>query len=255
MTHQPLAPQPGGTDPRRHVMKRHTTTVALTVGLVLAGGVAYAAVPDQDGVIRGCYSVKTGAVRVGEESLKCSSNEAPISWNQKGPQGDPGPMGPAGPQGETGTAGAEGPAGAVGPAGPAGPAGPPGPAGTVEAWHAKGEAGLSDSQTATVGTKQVGAGRYTANASVRASAAGSDADEVPLISCELYLGDTDLARSDETPANFFSSSVFDGYSSLSISTAFDTGAPATVTLKCRQTGTDLVTVLADLVLIKVSSIG
>lgn len=103
---------------------RTRSWVLLILGLLLAtaGGIAYAAIPGNDGVIHGCYTNRGGILNVIDPSAgqRCSAFQTPISWNQQGPQGDPGPQGapgPVGPQGETG------------PQGPAGPAGPPGPAG------------------------------------------------------------------------------------------------------------------------------
>jgi hypothetical protein len=79
-------------------------------------------------------------VAIGEHPLRpCSRRTEQISWNQRGPQGEPGPagpqgaVGPMGPQGEMGPAGAQGAVGPMGPQGEIGPAGPqgkPGPQGT-----------------------------------------------------------------------------------------------------------------------------
>ena len=37
---------------------------AMVVGLALAGGIAYATVPDSSGVIHGCYQTHNGRLRV-----------------------------------------------------------------------------------------------------------------------------------------------------------------------------------------------
>src|SRR5438045_1105038 len=96
--------------------------VALLVGLTaaaLAGGVAYATIPDSAGVIHTCYSKATGTWRpIDYPSEKCKSGETQLDFNQRGPEG------PAGPQGATGAQGLAGPVGPAGSAGPAGPAGP-----------------------------------------------------------------------------------------------------------------------------------
>jgi hypothetical protein len=77
----------------------------LAFGLSLAAaGTAYAAIPDANGVIRGCYNVLTGSARI-VDSNSCSLFERSISWQQTGPRG------PTGPQGEPGPAGPQGPAG------------------------------------------------------------------------------------------------------------------------------------------------
>lgn len=99
--------------------RRRTLTVVggvATAAALLGAGVAFGSIPNSaSGVIYGCYSKSTGALRVIDNQLtpapKCRPNESPLFWNQIGPQG---PMGLQGPKGEPG---------------PVGPAGPPGPAG------------------------------------------------------------------------------------------------------------------------------
>ena len=82
--------------------------------IVATGGIAVAAIPDEDGVIHACVSAD-GAVRVIDPSSSdpkkrsCKSTEKPLDWNQ---------------QGEPGAAGATGPVGPTGPAGPQGAAAP-----------------------------------------------------------------------------------------------------------------------------------
>jgi hypothetical protein len=75
---------------------------------------ATAAIPDSNGVIHGCRSNKTGAVRVidTEKGQTCTKDEAALPWNQTGPQGPAGPAGPTGAPGLQGPAGPQGPAGA-----------------------------------------------------------------------------------------------------------------------------------------------
>jgi hypothetical protein len=81
----------------------------------LAGGVAYATIPDGEGVIHACYRSDSGAVRLIETpDQKCFDGEAAIDWNQRGPIGPAGPVGPAGPAGPPGPAGPQGPAGPAG---------------------------------------------------------------------------------------------------------------------------------------------
>jgi hypothetical protein len=115
--------------------------LALVALLALVGaGIAYGAIPDSSGVIHGCYSSKTGALRVISSTAKCASGEVALNWNQQGPKGDTGAtgpqgaVGPQGPKGDTGATGPQGdpgPAGAQGPKGDTGPAGAPGPSGIV----------------------------------------------------------------------------------------------------------------------------
>jgi Collagen triple helix repeat (20 copies) len=122
------------------------------IATALAGGIAWASIPDAAGVIQGCYKVKGGALRVidTEKGQTCAAGEALLSWNQKGPKGDTGATGPAGaagpksdtgPAGPAGAAGAKGDPGDPGPAGAAGPKGDTGPQGPPGAAGAKGDPG------------------------------------------------------------------------------------------------------------------
>jgi hypothetical protein len=83
-------------------VRAHLRTVLLTTGvLVVVGGVAFAAIPDSNGLINACYDNTTGAVRlVDAQPGNCAkTGETGISWNQTGP---------AGPRGEAGSPGAPG---------------------------------------------------------------------------------------------------------------------------------------------------
>jgi hypothetical protein len=69
--------------------------VAIAVLVVAVSGVAYATIPGSNGVISGCYSKLTGALRVIDASKQaCPKSQVPISWNQTGPQGLPGTPAP-----------------------------------------------------------------------------------------------------------------------------------------------------------------
>jgi hypothetical protein len=72
--------------------------------LLLGGSVAYAAIPDSQGVIHACRNAKSGALRVidTDKGQTCGKDEAALSWNQTGPQGPAGPAGPAGTPGVSG---------------------------------------------------------------------------------------------------------------------------------------------------------
>lgn len=106
-------------------------TVTLALVAATAGG-AFAAIPSGDGRIDGCYGRSNGQLRVvdREAGESCRNSELPISWNARGPKGDPGPPGPTGPKGPPGAAGPPGPKGDPGAPGPAGSPGPPGRAGS-----------------------------------------------------------------------------------------------------------------------------
>jgi hypothetical protein len=77
---------------------------SLAVGTVLgamvatAVGIAYAAIPDSNGVVHACYQNVTSAnkpVKLLNTSQKttCPSGWVALSWTQKGTQGPPGPVG------------------------------------------------------------------------------------------------------------------------------------------------------------------
>lgn len=65
--------------------------LAAVAAFAIAGGLAYAAIPDAAGVIHGCYRTSTddqkGQLRVVEDPASCRSNELPIQWNQQGAPG------------------------------------------------------------------------------------------------------------------------------------------------------------------------
>jgi Collagen triple helix repeat (20 copies) len=83
--------------------------------LALAGGVAYATIPDGQGVIHACYDKQSGQVRIfdpaGGMIKGCGKTEAETSWSQTGPPGATGSAGPQGQQGPKGDPGLQGPKG------------------------------------------------------------------------------------------------------------------------------------------------
>jgi hypothetical protein len=81
-------------------------TVAL---FALAGGVAYATIPDGSGVYTACTLNHVGTIRLIDPSLPagnllshCTALETKITWNQQGQPGPQGPKGNPGPQGPPG---------------------------------------------------------------------------------------------------------------------------------------------------------
>jgi hypothetical protein len=144
---------------RESEMQRKRVRIALAglvLGGALAGSVAWAAIPDGNGVYTACKLNVTGTIRLIDPSLpsssfqsKCSSLETQITWNQKGQTGPVGPMGPTGPvgaKGDTGATGHDGPQGPKGDTGPAGPAGLQGPKGDTGATGPAGPAGAQGPQ-------------------------------------------------------------------------------------------------------------
>jgi hypothetical protein len=77
-------------------------------------GVAVAAIPGPAAVIHGCYTKKTGSLRVLPRGRTCARSESAIAWNQTGPIGPRGFAGPAGIPGTNGTNGKNGTNGANG---------------------------------------------------------------------------------------------------------------------------------------------
>jgi hypothetical protein len=63
--------------------------------LILLGALAYATIPDTNGIIHGCYKKSGGTLRVIDDTVsQCDSRaEIPIQWSQTGPQGPAGPAG------------------------------------------------------------------------------------------------------------------------------------------------------------------
>jgi type VI secretion system Hcp family effector len=98
----------------------------------VAGGIAYAAIPDGGNVYTACMLKSTGTIRLIDPSLPssnlmshCTPLEQQLSWNQVGQPGA------AGAKGATGAQGAKGDVGATGPQGPKGDAGASGSGGSA----------------------------------------------------------------------------------------------------------------------------
>jgi hypothetical protein len=136
--------------------RSRTTLAGLVLGAALAGGAAWATIPDAGGVYTACKLNLTGTIRLIDPSLpsssfhsKCSSLETQITWNQKGQTGPVGATGPAGPpglKGEVGPVGAAGPQGPKGETGPVGADGPQGPKGDPGASGPAGQQGPKGDQ-------------------------------------------------------------------------------------------------------------
>jgi len=117
--------------------------VVLLTG-TLAATVAFAQIPDSNGVIHACYHTANGGIRVVDDPSECTSGEAALEWYQTGAagaQGPAGPQGPAGVDGANGAQGAQGPQGAPGVDGADGAQGPQGAPGVDGADGADGAQG------------------------------------------------------------------------------------------------------------------
>jgi hypothetical protein len=116
--------------------------VGAGVVLVLAGSVAWAAIPTTPGgVIQGCYDAG-GNVKV-VEALPCPRNYTPFQWNQQGIQGIQGPKGDKGDKGDQGEQGIQGIQGPKGDQGPQGIQGLKGDKGDKGDTGAAGPSGIS----------------------------------------------------------------------------------------------------------------
>lgn len=80
-----------------------TGAAAALVASVLAGGIAWAGIPDAGGVINGCYQKVQGQLRVIDPGTDdCRPSEIAITWSQQGTQGEPGAPGRDGADGRDG---------------------------------------------------------------------------------------------------------------------------------------------------------
>ena len=132
-------------------MKRYLF-LAAAAALVVGVGVSYASVPDSSGLIHACYQLHSGGVPADLGRLRiidpsrgqhCLSDEAALTWNNKGMRGASGPAGPRGASGPSGPRGASGPQGASGPSGPQGASGPSGPQGASGPSGPQGASGVN----------------------------------------------------------------------------------------------------------------
>ena len=166
----------------------------------MAGGIAYAAIPDSSGVIHGCYNPNgantpngTTLNIVNSDTSSCKSNQTEITWNQTGPQGPVGDDGvsvtsasltpgdtncPAGGSQFTAAGasvtyacnGLKGDKGEKGDTGDTGETGATGPAGPSAAYSNYGDGfhTLTAGNTQTVASVTLPAGSYVLSASVHA---------------------------------------------------------------------------------------
>lgn len=96
---------------------RKPVVIPVIAFLVIAGGtLAFASIPDADGVIHGCFRKSDGRVRVinTDRGQTCLRRERVLNWSKQGPpglQGLPGEQGIQGPAGQDGAVGQDGPQG------------------------------------------------------------------------------------------------------------------------------------------------
>jgi hypothetical protein len=85
-----------------HLVKKPFRAIALVAAFaaLTVAGVAYASIPDGNGVIHGCYKPASAGATGGtplnildDASASCGTKMQPIAWNQTGPAGPPGVSG------------------------------------------------------------------------------------------------------------------------------------------------------------------
>jgi hypothetical protein len=222
--------------------------MALAVAGVVAGGIAFATIPDGSGVIHACYTKSGGSLRVIDSSVtSCGQNETALTWNNvgpRGPQGLPGPQGPVGPAGPQGPEGATGPAAPQGPAGPEGAQGPAGPSG--DGGHAyftfvENIGGL-DFPGRDILHLDVPAGSYVINASIGAR---NVVDTAEIMTCSLSTGDANSVALTTVGDDAFGDTI-------PLQDVLVTNSPATITVHCRSFGVNVDR--ADLTAVKVADV-
>jgi len=144
--------------------RRARLVAAAALLALVAAGIAYASIPDSNGVIQGCYA-KDGSLRVidTDASQSCDKKETSLNWNQTGPAG------PAGPTGATGETGATG------------PPGPPGPSNAYANYGAN--MTIGERLTVTVASLTLPRGSYTLSASVDVFPTDTDDGDPTIVSC------------------------------------------------------------------------
>lgn len=76
-----------------HIIKRRWVLLGAVTAAVLAGGAAYASIPDSGGVIHGCYD---GGGNLKVVDATCPRGYTALNWNQQGPRGQAGSNGVSG---------------------------------------------------------------------------------------------------------------------------------------------------------------
>jgi hypothetical protein len=71
---------------RKH-LPSPATAIAIGALVVALGGAAFAAIPDSNGTIHGCYQKNNGNLRVVDAAGECKNSENALAWNEQGPPG------------------------------------------------------------------------------------------------------------------------------------------------------------------------
>ena len=181
----------------------------VAMALLLAGGAAWASIPDASGVIRGCYpgpGTQARALRVIDTDLgqACAADETALSWSQQGLRGTTGTQGPAG-------------------------------VGTTDAWFSHDLGTLVDiTRGVDLRSIDLQPGSYVLDG--KSTLFNQDTDHLQGAFCEIKVGATDLDRSDVSLENLDSSNPNADESTVPTQAAATFGSPTTVVLRCSGTG-------------------
>lgn len=232
--------------------------VALVAIAALGAGVVYGAIPDEDGIIHGCYQNQTGTLRVIESASEtCRGSETALTWNQEGQPGADGATWHTGEGVPDEALGADDDlyldteAGDVyvkadgewdlsmniiGPKGPQGEQGPPGPAGASDGYLAEGFASPLPDGFGTITSLSVPAGSFIVSASMSVSI-GPDADET-FFTCFLQFEDDDgSSRGAEAIADLEAGGP-NARRSLAMTDGGSLSSDGTIELKCQDVTSD-----------------
>src|SRR5436305_8446199 len=91
----------------KRLLRRKIVVVGAALAALAAAGIAYATIPDANGVYTACKLNVSGTIRLIDPSLgstsllgHCTSLETQITRNEGGPTGPKGPVGDKGPTGD-----------------------------------------------------------------------------------------------------------------------------------------------------------
>jgi hypothetical protein len=209
----------------RERMKHPGLIAFVAVGLVLAGGIAFATIPDPNGVIHACYTKSTGELRVIDASVtNCTKKQTSLNWNVQGPQGPPGI------EGRPGTPGIQG---------------PPGPSHGYENSATNVAVAQDPARSKVVQINNLPAGNYM----IWASVTFEDALNEPDVACRLDVDGTEI------PNSVSQIELKSGLGDMSlVSAATLTGSGSTVEVLCNASDNSVSVTPVTLSLVMVDSL-
>ena len=178
---------------RQILVPRRSVSYALALliaGLAVSGIAGAAKKPSASRQVTGCYTKKSGVLRVLKRGKRCKRGERKITLlkdgarGPRGSKGSPGKDGNTGPRGATGAAGqngSTGQAGGTGPTGPPGATGPVGPSNSFEAFNL-GPVPITatdgDSANSLATVANIAAGNYVLTARVQLNGPATTASRI-----------------------------------------------------------------------------